>query len=158
MKISCLVRAVGELKRIFLRIWRNRHQRYTSRWRGGGTPAGKIMILGTFVDLLEVINHASLHLHMMNSLRASGGQEKGFSLKCMRLLQHCLALPRWQITKALKSKTHWGEGGKNSRIFEDAEVAWYLLTQRKFLFRTIKIINWKCHRACYTSHLVWKLS
>ncbi len=43
------------------------HQRYISRIRGGGTPKDGEMNFGTLVDLMEVINHANFHLHLMSS-------------------------------------------------------------------------------------------
>jgi hypothetical protein len=36
------------------------------------------MKLGTFVDVLDVMNHAKFHLHKMNILRSSGGHKRGF--------------------------------------------------------------------------------
>lgn len=69
--------------------------------RGGGPcrwpPAGGMMKLGTFVESPDVINHANFHFYLMNSLQASGGQKEVLPLKYIRLLQHCLALPRWQV-------------------------------------------------------------
>jgi hypothetical protein len=51
--------------------------------RVGRTPTGGIMKLGRglFVDPPEVMNHANFHLHMMNILRDSGGQKRGFAFE-----------------------------------------------------------------------------
>jgi hypothetical protein len=43
------------------------HDLYISRMRGGGTLGGGMMILGTFVEPPDVMNHANSHLHRMNS-------------------------------------------------------------------------------------------
>jgi hypothetical protein len=48
--------------------------------RGGGTPVGGMIKLGTFVELPEVINHANFHLYQVISLRASGQSKKRFCL------------------------------------------------------------------------------
>jgi hypothetical protein len=49
--------------------------------RRGGTPSGGMMKLGTFIDLLDVINHANFNLHMMIILRASGESKRGFAFE-----------------------------------------------------------------------------
>jgi hypothetical protein len=54
-------------------------QRSISRVRCGRTPPGGKMKLDTFVDPLDVINHAKFNLHSMNILRASGGRKTGFA-------------------------------------------------------------------------------
>jgi hypothetical protein len=59
---------------------RKGQQRYISRVRGGGTPLGRLMKLGTFVDVPDVINHANFHLRVMSSLWACWGSKRGFCL------------------------------------------------------------------------------
>jgi hypothetical protein len=39
---------------------------------------GGMMKLGTFLDILDVINHTSFHRRVMNTLRASGGSKRAF--------------------------------------------------------------------------------
>jgi hypothetical protein len=39
------------------------------------------MKLNTFVDVLNVINHANFHLRVMSSLGAGGGQKGGFAFE-----------------------------------------------------------------------------
>jgi hypothetical protein len=56
------------------------HQRFISRVRGGGTPTGGMMKLGTFVDVADVMNRANFHLRVMSSFRAGGRSKKGFCL------------------------------------------------------------------------------
>jgi hypothetical protein len=58
--------------------------------RGGGTPEYGEMKLGTFVELLYVINHATFYSFLTNT-RLSGTAVFPFEM----LRQHCLALPRW---------------------------------------------------------------
>lgn len=58
---------------------------------------GVMMKLGTLVEALDVEDFAAVHLHMMDSFRASGVRKPVMPLKCMWLLQHCLALPRWRV-------------------------------------------------------------
>jgi hypothetical protein len=66
--------------------------------RGGGTPEGDQMKLGTFVELLDVMNRANFHISLMDSLWAiARGKKEVLPVKCKRLLQPCLALPRWQV-------------------------------------------------------------
>ena len=72
MKIGLSVWAVREPEKV---IRRKRHQRYISRMRGGGTPGDGEMKLGTFVELMDIINHANFHLYLMTSFWASGGQK-----------------------------------------------------------------------------------
>ena len=64
---------------------------------GGETPAGGMMKFDTFVDSPGVINHANFYCYLMASLPASDCQKSGFPLECIWLLQHCPALPRWQV-------------------------------------------------------------
>jgi hypothetical protein len=59
-------------KKIIFKKLKNGQQCYIPRIRGGGTPEGGVMELGTFVDVQNVINHAKFHLHQMNSVQASG--------------------------------------------------------------------------------------
>ena len=42
---------------------------------------GGMMKLGTFIDPPDVINHASFHPYMVNTLRRSGGQKRGFAFE-----------------------------------------------------------------------------
>jgi hypothetical protein len=48
-------------------------QSYITHVRESGTPIGVMMKLGTFVDVLDVLNNAQFYLHTMNIFRASGG-------------------------------------------------------------------------------------
>ena len=48
--------------------------------RGGGTPEDGEMKLGTFVEPMDVINHANFHLYLMISFGASGGSKMRISL------------------------------------------------------------------------------
>jgi hypothetical protein len=68
----------------------------------GPNPAGGMMKLGTFVDSPDVINHANFHWYLMTSLLASDCQKSVLPLKCKWLLQHCFALPRWQVILYLR--------------------------------------------------------
>jgi hypothetical protein len=43
--------------------------------RGGGTPKDGELKLGTFVELIDIINHTNFYLFLMNSFRASGGSK-----------------------------------------------------------------------------------
>jgi hypothetical protein len=45
------------------------------------TPVGGMMKLATFVEPLDVINHANFHLKEMNSLQMSGGSKRGFAFE-----------------------------------------------------------------------------
>jgi hypothetical protein len=76
MKIGRLVRAVGELKKIFFKLHKKRQQRYISRVCGGGILQGGTVKLGTFVDVLDFMNHAKFHLRKMSISRASRGQKR----------------------------------------------------------------------------------
>jgi hypothetical protein len=78
MKIGSSVRAVREPKKMVKKIKKGQ-QRYISRMRGGGTPEGGMMKLGTFVDTPDVMTHANFHLHLMNTFRASRESKKRFS-------------------------------------------------------------------------------
>ena len=49
--------------------------------RGGVTPIGGMMKLGTLVEPSDVMNHAKFHRHQMNNLGASGGQKQGFAFE-----------------------------------------------------------------------------
>ena len=101
MKIGSAVWAVREPQKMVKKnkkIKNKGQQRYISRVRGGETPIGGMMKLGTFVDVPDVMNHANFHLRVMGSLGAGRGSRRGvLPLKCIWLLQHCLALPRWQV-------------------------------------------------------------
>jgi hypothetical protein len=68
MKIDLFVRAVREPKKII----KMGQQRYISRICGGGTPKDGELKLGTFVELMDVINHTNFYLFLMNSFRVSG--------------------------------------------------------------------------------------
>jgi hypothetical protein len=57
MKIDLFVRAVREPKKIKRK--EKGQQRYISRICGGGTPKDGELKLGTFVQLLDVINHTN---------------------------------------------------------------------------------------------------
>jgi hypothetical protein len=83
MKIGRLVRAVRVPKKIIKKKKKTKkkgQQRYISRVRGGETPIVGMMKLGTLVDVPNVMNRANFHLHLMSSLRASGGSKRGFRL------------------------------------------------------------------------------
>ena len=72
MKIGLSVRAVREMKKVNKKKGRDL---YISHMRGGGTPRGGKILLGTLVDTPDVMNHANSHLPRMNGLRASRGQK-----------------------------------------------------------------------------------
>jgi hypothetical protein len=55
-------------------------QRYTSRGRGGGTLKGGMMKVGTFVDVLDLMNSAEFHLRVMSSFGSWRGVKKGVLL------------------------------------------------------------------------------
>ena len=80
MKIGSAVWAVREPQKMVKKNFKKGQQRYISRVAGGGTPMGGMMKLGIFIDPPDVMNHASFHLYMMNTLRPSGGSKKGFCL------------------------------------------------------------------------------
>jgi hypothetical protein len=80
MKIDLFVRAVRERKKI-IKIKNEGQQRYISRICGGGTPKNGELKLGTFVELMDIINHTSFYLFLMNSFRASGGQKLRFAFE-----------------------------------------------------------------------------
>jgi hypothetical protein len=61
------------------KLLKKAQQRYISRVRGDEMPIVGMMKVGTFFDAPDVINHANFHLHMMNILRASRGQKRGFA-------------------------------------------------------------------------------
>jgi hypothetical protein len=48
---------------------------------GGGTPIGGMNKVGTFVDVLDVVNHACFHLRVMHYLRDGVGSIKGFAFE-----------------------------------------------------------------------------
>jgi hypothetical protein len=97
MKIDLFVRAMHEPKKTKNKNKKGQ-QRYISRICGGGTPEGGELKLGTFVKLMDVINYTNFYLFLMNSFWASGGvKNEDLPLKGIWLLQHCLALPRWQL-------------------------------------------------------------
>jgi hypothetical protein len=73
MKIELFVRALGEPKKI-IKIKKGQ-QRYISRICGGGIPKDGELKLGTFVKLVDKINHSKLYLFLMNIFRASGGSK-----------------------------------------------------------------------------------
>jgi hypothetical protein len=75
VKIDLFVRAVREPKKIIKKIKIKRQQRYISRICGGGTPKDGELKLGTFVELVDVINRTNFYLFLMNSFRASGVQK-----------------------------------------------------------------------------------
>ena len=59
MKIGFSVWAVREMKKVKKK--KNGGQRYISRMRGGVTPRGGVMKLGTSAETPDVINHAKFH-------------------------------------------------------------------------------------------------
>jgi hypothetical protein len=63
--------------------------------RVGGTVGGGNMKLGTFVEPLDVMNHATFHLYLMISLRVAKSQKRGFAFEMH--MAHCPALPLWQV-------------------------------------------------------------
>jgi hypothetical protein len=77
------VRAVREPEKGCKKVLKKKkgRQRYISSVRGGVTPVGGMMKLGIFVEPSDVMNHGNFHLHMMNSLRASGGSKRGFAFE-----------------------------------------------------------------------------
>jgi hypothetical protein len=75
MKIGLFVRAVREPKKIIKNKNKKGQQRYISRICRGGTPKDGELKLGTFVELMDVMNHTNFYLFLMNSFRASGGQK-----------------------------------------------------------------------------------
>jgi hypothetical protein len=48
--------------------------------------------LGTFVEVLDVINHASFHFCVMSSLEAGGGSKRGFGFEIPMALTNNIAL------------------------------------------------------------------
>jgi hypothetical protein len=83
IKFGSAVRTLGEHEKILgkNKNWKKVQQRYISRVRVGGTLVGGKMKLGTLVDLLDVINHANLHLDWMICFCASWGQKKEFTFE-----------------------------------------------------------------------------
>jgi hypothetical protein len=73
MKIGLFVRAVREPKKIIKN--KKGQQRYISRICRGGTPKDGELKLGTFVELMDIMNHTNFYLFLMNSFRASGGSK-----------------------------------------------------------------------------------
>jgi hypothetical protein len=73
MKIDLFVRAVRESKKIIKKETKKGQQRYISRIRGCGIPKDGELKLGTFVELMDLINHTNFYIFLMNSFRASGG-------------------------------------------------------------------------------------
>jgi hypothetical protein len=47
----------------------------------GGTSKDNELKLGTFVELMDIINHTNFYLFLVNSFRASGGQKLGFTFE-----------------------------------------------------------------------------
>jgi hypothetical protein len=60
----------------------------------GGTAKGGELKLGTFVEHMDIINHANFYLCLMNIFRDNGVKNKDLPLNGKWLLRHCLALPR----------------------------------------------------------------
>jgi hypothetical protein len=76
MKIGLVVRAVREPKKIInKKKIKKGQQRYISRICRGGTHRDGKLKLGTFVELMNLINHAKFYSFLMNSFRASGGSK-----------------------------------------------------------------------------------
>jgi hypothetical protein len=75
------------------------HQRQISRERGGGNPVGGTMKFRTFVEILDDMKHANIHLRMKVSLRASGGSRKRSSL-WNAYFPHNIAFYRFKVTSA----------------------------------------------------------
>jgi hypothetical protein len=81
MKIDLFVRAVREPKKIIIENKEGGQQRYISRLCRGGTPEDGELKLGTFVKPVDVINHTTFYLCLMNSLRVSGGSKMRIYLR-----------------------------------------------------------------------------
>jgi hypothetical protein len=48
----------------------------------GLTYVSDKMKLGTFMEILDAINHVNFYLHQMNILRAGVGSKRVYSLEC----------------------------------------------------------------------------
>jgi hypothetical protein len=100
MKIGLFVRAVREPEKVNKK--KNLKKKDTNvifhLCVGAETPEGGSMKFCTFVESLDVIKCANFHVYLMINLRARwGSKNELFPLKCIWLLLHCLALPRWQV-------------------------------------------------------------
>jgi hypothetical protein len=78
MKIDIFVRTVREPKKT-IETYKKDNNVIISRVCGGGTPKDGELKLDTFVELVNIINHTSFYLFLMNSFRASGGQKLRFT-------------------------------------------------------------------------------
>jgi hypothetical protein len=63
MKICSSVRAPRKPEKVYKKYNKKGRQRYISRVRGGVTPVDGMMKLGTFVEPLDILNHANFHLY-----------------------------------------------------------------------------------------------
>jgi hypothetical protein len=102
MKIGWSVRAVREPKK----KRKKGYKRCIARVRGGVTPIGGMMKLGTLVQRLDVMNHAEFHFHHMIILGASVGQKRGFALEMHK------ALTTLRCASALASQKEFRNVGK----------------------------------------------
>jgi hypothetical protein len=77
-----------------------------------------MMILGTFVDVTDVMNYAMFHLRVMSSLRAGGGSKMHMALTTLPCAS-ALASDRWhdQCTVGVSYRS-----GRQRRISEDASI------------------------------------
>jgi hypothetical protein len=88
MEIKPFVRAVRERKKIMKKIIKGQ-QLYVSRMCRGGIPKVSELKLGTFVDLVEIINHTNFHLFLMNIFGLVGVKFEDLPLKGIWLLLPC---------------------------------------------------------------------
>jgi succinate dehydrogenase flavin-adding protein (antitoxin of CptAB toxin-antitoxin module) len=75
MKIDLFVRAVHEPKKIIIKIKKRDKDVILHVYAEAEPPKDGELKLGTFVELMDIINDTNFYLFLMNSFRASGGQK-----------------------------------------------------------------------------------
>jgi hypothetical protein len=124
MKIDLFVRAVREPRKI-IKVNQKRTTTLYFTYMRGGTPKDGKLKLGTFVELIDVMNHTNFYLFLMNSFRASGVKNEDSPLKGIWRLQHCLALPRWHViihgSSSIPSSVHLDELSILSSTHSDSQ-------------------------------------